>query len=80
MTPTDLLCPSADQYVTAALRSLGYANRTSAYLPHALLRFVLTTLYSYVPFFNRIMLTAMKREKIKRLAWIQRQKLAAKSQ
>lgn len=45
------MCPSADDYAASALRTVGYANYTTGYWPHALMQGALTTLSTYLPDF-----------------------------
>lgn len=62
-----LLHPNADQYVTSAMRSIGYARHTTGYIPHALMRLMLRTSHEYIPTAtNTITLFIMK--KIKKIS------------
>lgn len=49
MKRTSWLAPSADAYVDSALKTLGHAQHTNGYLPHALMRLIINTMHSIVP-------------------------------
>lgn len=56
-----LLAPNADQYVAAALRTLGHAKATTGYFPHALMQLFINTMYSLVPrFTSKLVLKQME--------------------
>lgn len=82
---TSLLTPSADHYVSNALKTVGYAKHTTGYLPHAIMQLVLKKLWQYVPdLCNKFTMSMMKKIRNKSLKlnqkYAEKQKLAEKSQ
>lgn len=80
-----LLAPSADNYVSHALQTIGYAKHTSGYWPHAFMQLVLTTAHAYLPdLANSITLNTMQKLQRKSLKIIQnsedKKKLEEKNQ
>lgn len=63
-----LLTPTADTYVSHALKTIGYAKHTTGYWPHAIMQLVLQTVHTYAPdFANSITLKLMQKVKRKAL-------------
>lgn len=66
--PRNFFCTTPDEYVTAALRSIGYANRTTGHLPHILLLVILTTFDNHVPGFRKFMLILKQKQKMEAIS------------
>lgn len=65
---TSLMTPSADVYVAAALRTVGYSRHTTGYFPHAIMKLVIDTLQAIIPeTSNRIILRQMEKIRMKAL-------------
>lgn len=46
---SNLMAPDADTYVQAAMRTIGYANHTNGYLPHALMQLFINSIQYFAP-------------------------------
>lgn len=80
-----LFTPTADHYVSSALKTVGYAKHSCGYLPHAIMQLFLKTLWEYVPdICNKFTLSMMKKIRNKALKlnqkFAEKQKLAEKNQ
>lgn len=63
-----LLAPTPDNYVSHAIKTIGYAKHTSGYWPHALMQLALTTIHAHLPdLSNSITMNLMQKIKNKAL-------------
>lgn len=58
---TSILTPSADAFVAAAIRTIGYSRHTTGYFPHAIMKLIIDALQAIIPeTSNQIILRQME--------------------
>lgn len=82
---SSLLAPTSDNYVSHAIKTIGYAKHTTGYWPHAIMQLVLSSIHAYLPdLSNSFTLSIMQKIKNKSLKlnqkYEEKKKLDEKSQ